>query len=249
MYPILFSSDFFTLYSYPLFMGLAWGVGYFLTISQFEKASISTKQLLPLFIGIFISAWIGAKVFFLVVTPAHLAEKYLFANYFWLGGGFVFYGGLIFGLTYFLIFSLWLKKFDFKKSYLLVPGLVFGHAIGRIGCFLAGCCYGSQCDLPWSMTIEGVHRHPVQLYETIYLLAFGIFILRSSKKVQLQSSIASIYLIYYSLGRFILEYFRGDDIRGVFWLNLSTSQYISVFLLLIGLVWHFSFGPKIPIKD
>jgi phosphatidylglycerol:prolipoprotein diacylglycerol transferase len=126
---------------------------------------------------------------------------------------------------------------------------VFGHAIGRIGCFLAGCCYGSQCDLPWSMTIEGVHRHPVQLYETIYLLAFGIFILRSSKKVQLQSSIASIYLIYYSLGRFILEYFRGDDIRGVFWLNLSTSQYISVFLLLIGLVWHFSFGPKIPIKD
>ena len=249
MYPILFSSDFFTLYSYPLFMGLAWGVGYFLTIAQFEKASISPKQLIPLFVGIFVSAWIGAKVFFLLVTPSHLIEKYFFANYFWLGGGFVFYGGLIFGLIYFLIFSLWFKKFDFKKSYLLIPGLVFGHALGRIGCFLAGCCYGSQCDLPWRMTIEGIHRHPVQLYEAIYLLVFGIFILRSSKKEQLKSSIASIYLIYYSLGRFILEYFRGDDIRGVFWLNLSTSQYISVLLLLIGLVWHFSFGHKIPIKD
>jgi phosphatidylglycerol:prolipoprotein diacylglycerol transferase len=249
MYPVLFNSDFFTLYSYPLFMGLAWGVGYFLTLAQFEKAQIDPKQLLPLFIGIFISAWIGAKIFFLLVTPAHLAEKYLFANYFWLGGGFVFYGGLIFGLIFFLTYSFWLKKFDFSKSYLLVPGLVMGHAIGRVGCFLAGCCYGSQCDLPWSMTIDGVHRHPVQLYEAFYLLAFGIYILKRTKSEQLQRTVASSYLIYYSVGRFILEYFRGDDIRGLYWLNLSTSQYVSVFLFLTGIVWHFSFRAKLPIKD
>ncbi len=230
-------------------MGLAWGVGYFLTLAQFEKASIDPKQLLPLFIGIFLSAWIGAKVFFLMVTPTHLAEKYLFANYFWLGGGFVFYGGLIFGLVYFLVISLCFKKFDLQKSYLLVPGLVFGHAIGRVGCFLAGCCYGRQCELPWSMNLEGVHRHPVQLYEAIYLLAFGIFILRRSRLERLQSSITISYLIYYSAGRFILEYFRGDDIRGLYWLNLSTSQYVSVFLFLSGIVWHFSSKLKLPIKD
>ena len=249
MYPVLFSSDFFTLYSYPLFMGLAWGVGYFLTLAQFEKAGLDAKHLTPLFLGVFISAWIGAKVFFLLVTPAPQAEKYLLANYFWLGGGFVFYGGLIFGLAFFLIFSLWLKKFSFKQSFLLVPGLVFGHAIGRIGCFLAGCCYGSQCDLPWSMTLEGVHRHPVQLYEAVYLVLFGIYALRSARGGSLRSSIASLYLIYYSIGRFVLEYFRGDDIRGLFWLNLSTSQYISAFLFLSGLVWHFSSKLKIPIKN
>lgn len=99
------------------------------------------------------------------------------------------------------------------------------------------------------MNLEGVHRHPVQLYEAIYLLAFGIFILRRSRLERLQSSITISYLIYYSAGRFILEYFRGDDIRGLYWLNLSTSQYVSVFLFLSGIVWHFSSKLKLPIKD
>jgi phosphatidylglycerol:prolipoprotein diacylglycerol transferase len=248
VYPVLFNSDFFTLYSYPLFMGVAWGVGYFLTLHQFEKAGLSPKQLMPLFVGLFISAWIGAKVFFLLITPEAQAQKYLFANYFWLGGGFVFYGGLIFGLSFFIFFSLWLKKFNFKNSYLLIPGLVFGHAIGRVGCFMAGCCFGRQCDLPWSVTLEGVHRHPVQLYEAFYLLLFGLYAIKRSSSKGL-NSIASIYLIYYSVGRFFLEYFRGDDIRGLFWLNLSTSQYVSVFLFLSGILWHFSSKLKRPIKD
>ena len=151
-------------------MGLAWGTGHYLTKYLFQRNDEDSSQLFKLYIGVFTSAWIGAKVFFLLFSSQNKIYQYLYTDYFWLGGGFVFYGGLIFGLIFYLIYSLWLKKFNFQKSYLLIPGLVFGHALGRVGCFLTGCCFGAQCDLPWAIKMEGVYRHPVQLYEAFALL-------------------------------------------------------------------------------
>lgn len=216
-------------------MGLAWGVGYFLTQHLFDKYKEDSVSLFKLYVGIFISAWIGAKIFFLLFSSQNKMSQYLYADAFWLGGGFVFYGGLIFGLIYFLVYSLWLKKFNFQKSYLLVPGLAFGHAIGRIGCFLTGCCFGSQCDLPWAVSMSGHARHPVQLYEAIALFILGYFALKGIQKKQSNLLLITNYLLAYSLVRFGLEFYRGDEIRGVFWLGLSTSQIISLGLFLITL--------------
>lgn len=213
-------------------MGLAWGVGYYLTQYLFTKYNEDTSPLLKLFTGIFIFAWIGAKVFFLIFSSQNKAYQYIYKDYFWLGGGFVFYGGLIFGLIYYLIYSLYFKKFNFQKSYLLAPGLIFGHAIGRVGCFLTGCCYGSQCDLPWAVTIEGVNRHPVQLYEAFALFILGYFSLQWIKQKKSNIIVITNYLLIYSLIRFCLEFFRGDEIRGVFWLSLSTSQLISLGIII-----------------
>lgn len=220
-------------------MGLSWGVGYFLTQYLFEKNKEDTSRLLSLFLGIFISAWIGAKVFFLIFSSQNKIYQYLYANYFWLGGGFVFYGGLIFGLAFYLVYTLVLKKFDFKKSYLLAPGLIFGHAIGRVGCFLTGCCYGSQCELPWKVYMDGAYRHPVQLYEALALFVLGRFSLKWVKEENAHSKVISNYLLYYSLIRFIVEFFRGDEVRGIFWFSLSTSQIVSVFLFAVALVLKF----------
>lgn len=225
-------------------MGLAWGAGYYITKYLFEKNKEDTAPLLFLFIGIFITAWLGAKVFFLIFSAHQKIYQYLYANYFWLGGGFVFYGGLIFGLIFYLIYSLWLKKFDFKKSYLLIPGLVFGHAIGRLGCFLTGCCYGSQCDLPWAIKMEGVYRHPVQLYESFALFMLGYLVLKWIKKKKSNSSIVINYILYYSTIRFLIEFFRGDEVRGVFWLSLSTSQLISLGLFSTALVLKYRWSEK-----
>lgn len=216
-------------------MGLAWGIGYYLTKYLFEKNNEDGADLLKLFVGIFITSWIGAKVFFLLFSSQHKIDQYLYADYFWLGGGFVFYGGLLFGLAFYLVYSVYFKKFDFKKSYLLVPGLVFGHAIGRVGCFLTGCCYGSQCDLPWKVFIDGEYRHPVQLYEASALFCLGYFTLKWMKNKKENLYVLANYLLYYSIIRFIIEFFRGDEIRGIYWLSLSTSQFISVGFFIIGL--------------
>lgn len=217
-------------------MGLSWGVGYYLTKYLFEKKNEDTSGLVALFIGIFITSWIGAKVFFLVFSSNNKIYQYMYANYFWLGGGFVFYGGLLFGLAYYLIYSCYFKKIDFKKSYLLAPGLIFGHAIGRVGCFLTGCCYGSQCALPWKVYMDGMFRHPVQLYEAFALFALGYFSLKWIDREDAHQKVLSNYLLYYSILRFVVEFFRGDEIRGIYWLSLSTSQLVSVALFGIAAV-------------
>lgn len=227
MLPVLFESSFFTLYAYPLFMGLAWGVGYYLTRYLFEENKVDVKKLLPLFIGVFVTAWVGAKIFFLIFSSENKAIEYLYANEFWLGGGFVFYGGLIFSLIFYFLYSLYLKKFEFINSKFLVPGLIMGHAVGRIGCFLAGCCYGTSCDLPWAIQLHDELRHPVQLYESIGLFIIGFMALSWIKNKKNNIFVITRYMIFYSSLRFILEYFRGDKIRGLHVFDFSTSQIIA----------------------
>ena len=211
-------------------MGLAWGFGYFFTQYIFEKENLDPKPLTFLFLGLFLSSFLGAKLFFLWFSAGPKIYQYIYANYFWLGGGFVFYGGLVFGLLYYFFYSLVLNKFDFNRSYLLLPGLIFGHAIGRVGCFLAGCCFGSPSNLPWSVKMQDEFRHPVQLYEVFTLLFLGLFILSLIKNKKSNFQIIATYLLTYSAVRFIIEFFRGDEIRGFFGVFLSTSQFISLVL-------------------
>ncbi len=232
MLPVLFESSFFTLYAYPLFMGLAWGVGYYLTRYLFEENNINAKSLHSLFIGVFITAWVGAKIFFLIFSSEQKVNQYLYADEFWLGGGFVFYGGLIFSLIFYFLYSLYFKKFDFKYSKFLAPGLIIGHAVGRVGCFLAGCCFGTQCDLPWAIKMHDEFRHPVQLYESVGLFIIGFMALAWIKNKKDNIFVITRYLIYYSALRFVVEHFRGDKIRGLHALDFSTSQIIALAMFL-----------------
>lgn len=209
-------------------MGLAWGVGYYLTRYLFEENNINIKSLQSLFVGVFITAWVGAKVFFLIFSSEQKVNQYLYADEFWLGGGFVFYGGLIFSLVFYFLYSLYFKKFDFKHSKFLAPGLVIGHAVGRIGCFLAGCCYGTQCDLLWAIKMHDEFRHPVQLYESMGLFIIGFIALSWIKNKKDNIFVITRYLIYYSALRFVIENFRGDKIRGLHMLDFSTSQVIAL---------------------
>lgn len=238
MLPVLFSSAYFTLYAYPLFMGLAWGVGFFLTQHLFQKYQINQDGLLQLFLGIFISAWLGAKLLFLLVSAGDKSTEYFSADYFWLGGGFVFYGGLIFALAFYLIYSLFLKKFNFQHTRLLAPGLAFGHAVGRVGCFLTGCCFGVQCNLPWAVENQGEHVHPTQLYEAAVLFILGGLALRWIKKERTNFYVITQYLLIYSVARFFIEYFRGDTLRGQYWSILSTSQFISLVMFVTILLFR-----------
>lgn len=236
MFPTLIDLPFLTLYAYPLFMGIAWGVSYVLAQYFLDKKQIDSSSLKWLYLGVFLFAWIGAKVFFLIFTSGDQMNLYLKANAFWLGGGFVFYGGLIFGLLFFLFYSLILKKFDINDSYVFIPSVAIGHAIGRIGCFLAGCCYGSVCHLPWSVHMHGRDIHPVQLYESFLLMGLGALSIWAIKKEIAGYKIVLSYLISYSIVRFIVEFFRGDLIRGIYWMGLSTSQMVSIALVIAATV-------------
>jgi phosphatidylglycerol:prolipoprotein diacylglycerol transferase len=213
-------------------MGLAWGFGYFFTLDIFERYKIPKSGFTLLYLGIFLFSWIGAKVFFLAFSSGPKIYQYIYANYFWLGGGFVFYGGLIFGLLYYLIYTIVFKKFPVEYSKYLIPGIVFGHAIGRVGCFLAGCCYGSTTNSHFAFLIDGVSRYPVQIYEAIFLSFMGIVVLKMLSKQSSNDKIVATYLVSYSVFRFFNEFLRGDEIRGILWLDLSSSQWVSVIIII-----------------
>ncbi len=228
MFPILFQNNSFILYSYPLFMGLGWGIAYQI-LFEFLPESFTRMRAQILFWGMFLFAWLGAKIFFLYTVPHDLSYALMQETNFWLGGGFVFYGGFLGGVFY--LFILKGLKFPISWNILssMLPAIAIGHAVGRFGCFLAGCCYGKETTGWWGIPLHGVHRHPTQLLEFASLLILGTFLLRSKSK-----HLTSIYLVSYGLIRLGVESLRGDLIRGE-WGPLTPSQWISLGLILSGI--------------
>lgn len=234
MLPILYKSSDLIIYAYPLFMGLGWGVAYQIFFSLID-ASVSRISAQVLYWGLFVSAWFGSKFLFYLTAPGG-GEDLLANSSFWLGGGFVFYGGLLAGIAFLLIY----KGFGFplteKNFWPVLPALTIGHAIGRIGCFLAGCCFGKETNFFWGVFLHGHFRHPTQLIEAFGLLALGLHILKSKKS---KSVLLSEYFIVYGVLRFSVELLRGDGVRGQ-WLIFTPSQWISIVLFVAGILIYLS---------
>lgn len=150
--------------------------------------------------------------------------------------GTVFYGGLIGGIIGGIITVKLLKIKTEAVEACVVPYLPLGHAIGRIGCLLAGCCYGFRYDGIFAIStgfgVEGVTYFPIQAVEAVFNLLIAKILLSYAKKERSKFQILLLYLTLYSLLRFCLEFFRGDLIRGNFWV-FSTSQWISLIIFFI----------------
>lgn len=234
MWPIIYSSPSFALYSYPFMMGMAWGIAYVLAPLYFGHSKSQSNQLIGLFLSAFLGAWIGAKLLFLWTLSWGEVSVIAQRSSFWLGGGMVFYGGFIGSLVMVIIFSKWMIHLSLHRLLTLIPLIPIGHAVGRIGCLLAGCCYGTETTHWWGIHLHGVLRHPVQLYESLCLvILFCIthYLVRSKSRY---IAALIIYLSGYALIRFVLEFYRGDTIRGIYAFGLSTSQWIAMGLALAG---------------
>ena len=154
-------------------------------------------------------------------------------------GGSVFYGGLLVGL---LVAAIYLRKKP-EHKYLVdiaVPGIPLFHFFGRIGCFLGGCCYGIPSKIGFIYTnslveeANGVRRFPVPLLEALFNLLLFFLLAYFYNKEKFKNKLLFIYLALYATGRFFIEFLRGDIRRGI-WLFLSTSQIISILILIVAL--------------
>ncbi len=157
-------------------------------------------------------------------------------------GGQVFYGGLFGGLAAGIIYGR-RKKLDARLyADIFASAAPLFHAFGRIGCFLGGCCYGVESRLGFTFRralipeANFVQRFPVQLLEALFNFAL-FFVFRSllSKDI-LRGHLFALYLITYAIGRFLLEFLRGDAIRGAL-LGVSTSQWISAAVIIAALIY------------
>lgn len=157
-------------------------------------------------------------------------------------GGSVFYGGLIGALISLIIYSK-CKKQPLKKEFFDVFAVCIPlfHFFGRIGCFLGGCCYGIESNFGFIANnsllpeMSGVRRFPIALVESGFNLLLFVFLLCLYRRKLFHKKLIFVYMTLYPIGRFVFEFFRGDEIRGIFF-GLSTSQWISIIMFLIAIV-------------
>jgi phosphatidylglycerol---prolipoprotein diacylglyceryl transferase len=151
-------------------------------------------------------------------------------------GGLVFFGGLIGAGIAVIVFAAVKKEKLWPLADFTVSALPLGHAIGRIGCFLNGCCYGTPSNLPWSVKMHGEYRHPVQLYESILNLGVYFILLAVYRRKPPGGRVFALYLLLYPTERFMLEFLRGDERLLVGTLN--AAQVVCLALLATGVaVW------------
>lgn len=190
--------------------------------------------------------FIGAKSLYLVTIYQYIDWSRIFEwEYLTLlmSGGYVFYGGLVLG-TLGVIVACYFEKKPWEVQFpILITGIPLAHAFGRIGCALVGCCYGIPYDGIGSITYthsaiapNNVALLPTQLIEVCFnLILFSILFYLNYKKLNLDRTVI-IYFMSYGIYRFIIEYFRYDAERGK-WLAFSTSQWISLFLIFLTILY------------
>lgn len=253
MHPVLFKIPLFggvPVYSYGVLLALGFLIGSIYIRRECERTGFDPGKAMDLVFYILIAALVGSRVLHVFVAERdRFLENPLILFKIW-EGGLVFYGGLLGAIGV----SLWyLRKHGLSFwgiADVFAPAIALGHAIGRQGCLLAGCCYGRPLLTEKWFTIVFPHRggsfappgvplYPTQIMES--LAEFSIFLLLFSyrKRKKFEGQLFLVYLMAYSVMRYGMEFFRGDLDRGFLiepW--FSTSQFISALLLLMGLFFY-----------
>jgi phosphatidylglycerol:prolipoprotein diacylglycerol transferase len=255
MLPQLFQIGSFSLSGYAFCYGLGLVLTCLTIYALASKEKCDRLETVNYILLTVIASLLGAKLYgvavvFLKSPAAALRNPEPLRQAFLTGG--VFYGGLAAG-TVFAVFYLrrFFRNIIWRMLDITVIGVALGHAVGRIGCFLAGCCYGRPTRLPWGVRFQylgrfphpfaGVAIHPTQLYEAALNLVNFALLLVLRKKRTFEGRLVGTFIVVYGSIRFLVEYFRNDPSRGYILrghaplLSLSVPQVISLGLIVIGL--------------
>lgn len=233
-----------TLHTYGVLLALAFLAGLWVANRQAKRTGLDAARITDMAVYVLIGGLLGAKLLLLLVEWPFYSRnpRELFSL---VQSGGVFYGGLLGALPVAWWYARRHGLPPWSTADVLAPGVALGQAIGRLGCFAAGCCYGRPTDVPWAVTFTDIYTtravgtpldvplHPTQLYEaTATLLIFG-FLLWLSKRKPFHGQIALAYVFLYAVARFVIEFYRGDAARGTVlggW--VSTSQFISILMVV-----------------
>lgn len=260
MFPRLFHIGNFNLPTYGLLVSLGVLVGLWISVRNSAKQGIDPENAWNFGILVVLSGIVGAKILYIIndwsTYVAHPREIFSLST---LQAGGVFSGGLIGAL----IAAVWFIRKHHMPALAtcdgFAPGLALGHAIGRIGCFAAGCCYGKPTTHFWGVTFTnplasalvgtplGVPLEPTQLFESAVELANFFILMWMLKRKKFDGQIFAAYVILYGVARYFLEFIRDDPGRGsVFGGIMTGTQLISICLVILGgFIWWLRSGvPK-----
>ncbi len=245
MHPVLFNVGHVPIYSYSLFVVLAFFAGFIYAYLEARRLGEDPDKIVDLALYIFISAIIGARVLHVIVDWRRFIHDPVAVFKIW-QGGLVYYGGFILAIITCVVFIKYHKLNLGKWADLLAPVAMIALAVGRIGCFLNGCCYGKAAppDLPWAVVyppgrlplhLDGVPVHPTPIYSSITAAIIAVLLILLSRIKRRNGQVVWCMFLFYAAARFVLEYYRADPRGHIQALNLSTSQAIGVPIMIVSL--------------
>ncbi|MCR5421333.1 MAG: prolipoprotein diacylglyceryl transferase [Lachnospiraceae bacterium] len=229
-----------TVHGYGLMIGIGFMLAVLIGGYRTKKLGLSENDFTNIAICLLLFGFLGGKLLYILVnikqfiqTPVELLGS----------EGFVVYGGIIVGIISIYIYCR-IKKLSFLTYMdMMTPAVAINQGFGRLGCMMAGCCYGRETSSHFGMVFPegclapaGVRLIPTQLMSAVFDLLMAAFLIFMTKKVKYRGVISGYYLILYGVGRFLIEFLRGDLERGSVG-NLSTSQFISVFMIIFAIVY------------
>jgi phosphatidylglycerol:prolipoprotein diacylglycerol transferase len=250
MFPKLLELGPINIYTYGVLLAAAYLGGLQYARLRARSRGLDADRVMDLGIYIIVSALVGAKLLLIVVEFDHFRRD---PGQIWtiVRAGGVFYGGLILSVVVAFWYIRRHKLPLWRTCDAFAPGIALGQAVGRLGCLMAGCCFGRPTELPWGITFTNtlaaanvgtpleVSLHPTQLYESAAALAIlGGLLLMERRSRGFAGRTFWTYLLLYPTARFIIEFYRGDP-RGSMFDLLSTSQFVSLLLVPTSLVMLF----------
>lgn len=254
MFPELIRIGDFVIHTYGVALALALLLALFVSARLAKRDGLPSERIYDLGLWLLIAGLLGSKLLLFVVDADYRANPMRFFSLDFLRSGGVYYGGFLGGLLAGWFLIRYYKLPFWKTVDAFAPGIALGQAIGRQGCFAAGCCWGEPTKVPWGVNFPpagnantGVpitdetggllYLHPTQLYESFFM--FGVFALLYwlHRRKKFDGQILLLYAILYPIFRFVNEFFRADP-RGDF-VGLSTSQIISLLVGIGALVFLF----------
>ncbi|MBM3774543.1 MAG: prolipoprotein diacylglyceryl transferase [Acidobacteria bacterium] len=250
MLPEIFRVGSFALPTYGLLVATAFLVALALTGRLAREAGMDRETVVNLGIYCVLAGIVGAKLLMLLLDlPFYWSNPGEIFSFATLQAGGVFYGGLLAALAT----AWWFmrrKGLPFLATGdVFAPGVAIGHAIGRIGCFAAGCCWGVECRRSWAVTFSNpvahenvgvplnIPLHPTQLYEAAAEMVIFAILYRRFHQPHRRGAILGLYLALYSAARFVIEFFRVHEQPNPFGGPLNTSQWIALALIAAVAGW------------
>ncbi len=252
MHPVLLRIGPVNLYTYGALLAIAFLVGIYLAMRAAEREGIEPELIADMGILGILSSILGARLFYIIFydlrhtleNPGQLLKLQQ--------TGLVFYGGLTFAVAAGIVFCR-IKKVSVPLILdVAAPSIALGQSIGRIGCFMSGCCYGTPAGVPWAVKFPHLAhlRHPTQLYESLAAFAIFLALIWFRNRKTARGQVAWLYVTMYATARFAIEFVRGDNAQVV--LGLTFSQVVSLLALTAFLpagyfLWFSKggFGPRI----
>jgi phosphatidylglycerol:prolipoprotein diacylglycerol transferase len=262
MHPILFEIPKFEVFNwvigplpirmYGLMIGIGFLLGIYLASRQAKKEGVNPDHVLDMGVYLLLAAIVGSRALYVLTSLHEFTRNPLDIFAIW-KGGLVFYGGLLAAVPTGIWYVKKRKLPVWKIADIMAPYIALGHGFGRLGCFFAGCCYGAECSGPLCITFTdphslaplGVPLFPTQLAESggEFLIFAALIFFRRYKKFDGQ--IFWLYPFLYAVLRSIIEIFRGDAARGLYFDGaVSTSQFISLVIFAASLFMLLGIGRK-----